>query len=260
LKNILRDIEVEKGFSDKFSLSLKDLEIFTKIIFKNMKSKISCLSSEAGADLIRYSLSQYHEFLNAHPEIDHEKLWPKRSRLLPLDDVEAVKKSFFFQSFFKNHPGIKITNEEGIYPEEIYWRVCRPLEFGGIKDVGPLHADEWFWKLGHGKDEPGYQRVKVWISIFNEIGLNGFRYVPGSHKNDYPYIGKMRDGFLKPVLQVAEDTLEIQPFLSNPGDAIFFHDRLLHGGMAGGNLSRVSIECTLLVPNNIYWSNSTNFL
>ena len=47
-----------------------------------------------------------------------------------------------------------------------YWRIVRPNK---VNDVGPLHRDEWFWKLNpefleHAKDE----------GFFNEKTFNMF--------------------------------------------------------------------------------------
>ncbi|WP_353432662.1 hypothetical protein [Polynucleobacter sp. MWH-UH23A] len=256
MKNIFREIRGKNGYFDKMSLDAKDLENFHGVIYKNIINNISSLSEKAGIDFAKYPISKYHEFLTSHPELVHEKMWPKKNRLLKPDDVDLIRNSSFFRELIREFPGILISNEEGIYPEEVYWRICRPIQYGGLCDVGPMHADQWFWALGHGREMSGFQRVKIWVSIFNEMGMSGFRYVSGSHNHSFPYIGVMKDGFIKPAIQVLEGDLDIEVFLSRPGDIIAFHDKLLHGGMVGGNLTRVSLEFTILVPDQIYYKNT----
>jgi len=98
-----------------------------------------------------------------------------------------------------------------------------------------------------------HHRVKVWTAIFCEPGLNGFRYVPGSHKQKYPYYGELRFGLLKPQSDLVEDELEIRDFVSQPGDVIVFHDNLIHGGIRGSGSTRVSLEFTIFVPSIRYF-------
>ena len=89
-----------------------------------------------------------------------------------------------------------------------------------------------------------------WFSLYNETGQNGFCYVPSSHKQNFEYQSETRHGFKKPVFDETKHDLNIQIFKSNPGDFIIFNDKLLHGGKAGGNQTRVSIEFTLFVNDN----------
>jgi len=141
----------------------------------------------------------------------------------------------------------QISAEDGSDWEEIYWRLVRPHE---PSDVGPLHADRWFWDLGDGTTPAGRERLKVWIAIVAEPGLSGLRGVPGSHLRDWRYHGETRDGKTKP--QIDEDETELNPQLlpTGAGDAVVFHDRLLHGGAVGsGLLTRVSIEFTMFVKS-----------
>lgn len=137
---------------------------------------------------------------------------------------------------------------ENVGREEIYWRLVRPNE---KNDIGPLHADSWFWELGHGVTPDKVVRVKIWIGIYVDLGFNGFVYIPDSHLKDWPYHAEMKNGFYKPVIDVAEDNLDRLLFESNPGDTMIFHDKLLkllHGGAIGrGNCTRVSLEFTMFV-------------
>jgi hypothetical protein len=137
-----------------------------------------------------------------------------------------------------------ISNEEGIELEEIYWRLVRPNK---KEDVGPLHADSWFWDLGHGKSDSNTIRIKLWMPLYSEPGLNGFRYVSNSHLMNIKYVGEKRNGILKPKIIDDENNFKIEVFDGKPGEAIIFNDKLLHGGMVGGSKTRVSIEFTILI-------------
>lgn len=97
------------------------------------------------------------------------------------------------------------------------------------------------------------QRVKVWIAIYCESGVNGFRLVPGSHREVWAYRRELRDGIVKPLIALKDHQLDIRIFESKPGDAIIFNDRLLHGGALGGSRSRVSIEFTMFVDRDRYF-------
>ena len=114
----------------------------------------------------------------------------------------------------------------------------------------PLHADAWFWELGHGATPAGAARVKVWLAIVTEPGLSGLRIVSGSHRREWRFHGEHRHGFVKP--QIDEDENELNPQLvpMSPGDAIVFNDRLLHGGAVNqGQKTRVSLEFTMFVKS-----------
>ena len=90
--------------------------------------------------------------------------------------------------------------------------------------------------------------MKLWIGIYVEPGFNGLVYVPGSHLKKYPYHGGAIDGVRKPVIDFSEDSLNPQLFEGKSGDALIFHDSLLHKGAVNkGSQTRVSIEFTILV-------------
>ena len=66
-------------------------------------------------------------------------------------------------------------------------------------------------------------------------------------RNDIKWSSEKRHGINKPILEMQEK--DINPILvpSIPGQAIIFHDDLLHGGALNkGQTTRVSAEFTLL--------------
>ena len=246
MQDLLKKVDGSQGFYDALVLSNNDLKKLKKIVHGHFCSQIIKKYPELSDEIDDLEMNNYHELLANHPQIKHSEIWPKKNRILPDDLLNKFRRLDFFLKLEKILGPLKISNEENLYNEEVYWRLTRP----GHKDVGPMHADNWFWELGHGNMPQGYRRLKIWISIFNESGKNGFRYVYGSHKKNWPYHGEERDGFVKPMIDICDDDLNITKFLSSSGEAIIFNDRLLHSGFSGGQKSRVSIECTLLVKNN----------
>lgn len=238
----------KKVFSDSGyitqSISKNDLALFRGIVERQYISVLENLASVGDADILDTPITKYHEISHL---VDHSNLWCKANRILSKDDYNAFLKADFFQQLKDELGSFLISDEEEIGYPEIYWRLVRPPPH---KDTGPLHADAWFWDLGHGNTPSGYQRVKFWFSLYNEQGDNGFRYVSGSHTNNYNYLGEIRNGFVKPVFDESNYNLDVSNFNSKAGDYIIFHDKLLHGGLPGGLETRVSFEFTLFLPES----------
>lgn len=228
----------EYGFS-RFTISDPDLQLLRNLIFRQFNERIACLDPSLSGEFADISLDMYHE--KAHL-FDHKKAWPKKARLLPMGSIKQIRALSFF-SFLESELGVfQISDEENLGYENIYWRLVRP---NFPSDVGPLHADQWFWELGHGTTPPNVKRIKVWIAIYCEKGKGGFRFLRGSHLREWPYRGVMKDGIMKPEIEFSEKDLDLEVFQSAPGDGIVFNDKLLHGGLVGGTKTRVSVEFTM---------------
>ncbi len=200
------------------------------------------VTAEVLADFAARGLARYHELAD---RIDHANLWPKAARILPAPAVAEIRGLPFFATLEAAFGPIDISDEDEVGHEEIYWRLVRPHE---PNDMGPLHADRWFWDLGHGTTPPDRRRVKVWVAVVSEPGRNGLRLVPGSHRREWRYHGVAKHGKMKPEFGEDESTLDVQLMPTAPGDAVVFHDALLHGGAPNqGSTTRVSFEMTLLV-------------
>lgn len=190
-------------------------------------------------------IERYHELAHL---VDHAALWPKRARILPPDAAAEIRRTSLLRRFETEFGPFSISNEEQIGWDEISWRIVRP---GQAADMGPLHADAWFWDLGHGTEPSDRERVKVWVAVVAEPGRSGLRLVPGSHRRRWRYHGERRHGMLKPQLDEREEDLDIQLIATRPGDAVVFHDRLLHGGALNrGEVTRISFELTLFVRHD----------
>ncbi len=237
-----RDVFLGNGYSTS-SLSEADLQLFRSIIEKHYRNVLKDTGKVTDPALLEKPIFKYHE-ISEH--VDHANLWGKHNRILNKEELAEFMKGQFFSDLSREVGEVLISDEEDVGYPEIYWRLVRPKPF---HDVGPLHADTWFWDLGHGTTPPNHQRVKFWFSLWNEAGANGFRYVSNSHTKDYPYTSEVRNGFAKPVFDEHAHDLEISAFNSKPGDFIIFNDKLLHGGLVGGTNTRISFEFTLFLPD-----------
>lgn len=173
---------------------------------------------------------------------DHGSSWPKETRLLdPRYVADFAGMGFFTRIREQIGPGAVISHDE------LNWRVVRP---GHPGDVGPVHADKWFWDAGYGYGSmpAGYDRFKIWIGVFTEPGANGLMVKPGSHRvTTWKHHFEIKDGIKKPVLDEDEASLDMQLLPLKAGQMVLFHDELLHGGVVNrGSTCRVSIELTVL--------------
>ncbi|OGT39872.1 MAG: hypothetical protein A3E81_01765 [Gammaproteobacteria bacterium RIFCSPHIGHO2_12_FULL_36_30] len=242
--NVLDELEIEQGYHLGFYFQPNELDIVRTLIKTQWLDNINQVASQYAEKFSATEMTQYHQLSHL---IDHSTLWPKKNRILPQNAINYIRSTSLIKSLENIYGKFEISDEENIGREEIYWRLVRPNQ---PSDVGPLHADAWFWDLDHGTTPPNVTRVKVWIAIYCEPGLNGLRIVPHSQKKNWEYHGEYRDGFSKP--QIDEDETKLPVILVNtkPGDAIVFHDKLLHGGALNkSNNTRVSIEFTMFVKN-----------
>lgn len=237
-----RTVHDEDGFF--LGLHLADAEL--QRVQRHIEAQwLDVLARHVPAEVEHFAargIARYHEGAD---RIDHRSIWPKAVRILPEAAVADIRSMGFMQELAATFGDFRISDEEDVGREEIYWRLVRP---GQPTDMGPLHADRWFWDLGHGSTPPGAERVKVWVAVVTEPGLSGLRLVPGSHRQQWRYHGEFRDGMMKPVFDEDEARLDPQLVRTDPGDAIVFHDALLHGGAPNrGRLTRVSFEFTMFV-------------
>ena len=184
-------------------------------------------------------LPQYH-FLPI--QFDHAGKWTKELRLLNAQHISTFESMGFFQRI-RRHLGPSAI----ISHDELNWRLVRPNR---PEDVGPVHADKWFWDAGYGVGlmPEGFDRFKIWMAIHVEPGANGLCIKPGSHLiNTWKHHFEVRGGIRKPVLDEDERDLMMELLPLHPGQMVMFHDELLHGGVVNrGKTCRVSLELTVL--------------
>jgi hypothetical protein len=184
-------------------------------------------------------IENYHTLAIA---FDHASSWPKESRLLDARCVAEFSRMQFFRTIRR-----QFGDSARISHDELNWRLVRPE---CPDDIGPVHADRWFWDAGYGYGvmPAGYDRFKIWIAVYTEPGLNGLTVKSGSHRvHTWKHHFERRGGITKPVLDENEDQLQMELLPLGSGQMVLFHDELLHGGALNrGQACRISIELTVL--------------
>lgn len=245
MNSIINEINI-KGYSTKLSLKLEELKFIKNLIenqaydhiFNNSKKTIQDIKKER-------NLSNYHL---DHSDLDHSKIWKKNSRILFKEDALKFKKQKFFNKLNSIFGEFIVSDEHNLGYENFVWRIVRP---NSKNDIGPPHRDCWFWNLNPDFRGPNFEffRIKVWIPIYCEYGLSGLAIEPFSHKRfDIDYDSIYLDGIHKPRIK-KDQKINLKLIKSKPGEAIIFHDKLLHCGMnkIEATNTRVSIEFTLLI-------------
>ena len=232
----------QKGYHIGLSLNQYELGIISKLIHKQYSKVLEQQKISNIEEFRNLSLQNYHTFSHT---IEHGKIWNVANRILDSTAYSLIRKMTFFKNLESIFGKFKVSGEF-FDREEFMFRICRPNQ---TEDIGPLHADAWFWELNGHELPKNTEDVYVWIPIYVEKGLNGFRYVPYSHKKEIPY-RKVQRGFSPypaPQIEIEEKELDIQLFCSDPGEIILFHRKLIHGGALNKGLyTRVSLEFTML--------------
>ncbi len=246
-KSVTNKLPSSRGFTLKNRISKNELDIFKKAINKQWLKRIKDTSPQIAEEVIKkkITIENYHKISF---RLKHQEIWRKSQRILPKDFVNWFLKSEFANSLKIKYGEFSISDEDNLGWPNIYWRLVRPKE---STDIGPLHRDSWFWELNKHFPKPGYNftRLKVWIPIYSENGLNGLLVEPFSHlRTDIRWEGELRDNIRKPVLITPKNKLK--PILLNTeeGETVVFNDNLIHGGALNkAEKCRVSVEFTLLI-------------
>lgn len=234
---ILDAIDGEPGYCLE-QLAPAELEFVRTAITAQYLDRLAQLQPDLVPPARTRGIARYHTLPAA---FDHAGSWPKATRLLDPKHVADFSRMGFFR---------RIRNQLGpsavISHDELNWRLVRPDRPG---DVGPLHADKWFWDAGYGYGSmpAGYDRFKIWIAVHTEPGANGLCVVPNSHRRPWRHHFEDRDGIRKPVFDEDPESVGAELLPLAAGRMVMFHDELLHGGVVNrGATCRVSIELTVL--------------
>jgi hypothetical protein len=170
---------------------------------------------------------------------DHGSFWSKEKRVPPSSTDAAFEGMGFFRRIRQAMPSA------AVYHEDLMWRIVRPNQ---PTDVGPVHADRWFWDAGNGALPDGYDRFKIWIGVYTEPGKNGLTVKGHSHTSDrWKHHFEFKHGKMKPVLDESPEEIGMELLPLKAGEMVLFHDALLHGGALNvGTTCRVSIELTVM--------------
>ena len=185
-----------------------------------------------------WGIAQYHTLPIT---FDHGQSWPKHTRLLDATHVADFSRMGFFRRI-----RAQVGPNAVISHDELNWRLVRPNQ---PTDIGPLHADKWFWDAGYGYGSmpAGFDRFKIWIPVHTEPGANGLCVKPHSHRRDWKHHFEEKDGVKKPVFDEDPATIDMELLRLPAGRMVMFHDEMLHGGVLNrGSSCRVSIELTVL--------------
>ena len=232
------------GFSTLLKLQPDELQKIKQQIEYQWFSRIQEIAPEQAGEFKKRGIAHYHELSH---RLDHGSIWSRNHRLLSESAVVELRKTSLFQQLELTFGSLLISDEEHPGKEVVHWRLVRPHQ---LSDVGPIHADKWFWDLNNWPVPANTHRVKVWIAIYTEPGLSGLRVVPDSQQKTWQYQPAKRHGVLKPLFDCKENQISPQLVNTRSGEAIIFHDQLLHGGAINrGTLTRVSLEFTLFVSN-----------
>ena len=238
VKKRLKELQKGNGF---FLLKLKkiDLELIRKIVNEHFLKSINSKYPNLNKNL---SINKYHKISS---KIDHKIMWPVKSRVLPKNMYKNFIKLSFIDNLKKIFGKFNISDENKFGHGEIIWRIVRPNE---NNDVGPIHCDKWFWDLNPNHYTPrDCQRIKCWISLWCK-GKNGLQISPGSQLKNFKYKSKFKHGYMKPIFDIRNISLNLEKQNCVPGTVIIFNDNLLHGGVTNKSLeTRVSIEFTMFV-------------
>lgn len=174
---------------------------------------------------------------------EHSMLASKHCRLLSKSQVDLIF-GFSFMSKLRAELGdFTVTDEEKFGYPEMYWRIVRPKKHS---DIGPLHADGWFWDINSDwKSCSSNERVKVWLPLEIDTGNNGLNIIRGSHACKVEYAVRESDGKLKPQIKHSVKDSDVSLLDTKLLDLAYFHDRLVHGGAYNeSSRPRVSLEFT----------------
>lgn len=228
---------LHSGFNNNETIKVKNY------IEKKFLNRIKELSESNYNIFRKKGISNYH--LNSNL-IDHSKAWPRHIRLFDEEGIKIFKNTSFYFFLEKVFKKIQITNEIHNLEPEIVWRLVRP---GSKNDVGPLHTDQWFWKINNWSVPKNKTCIKIWIMLGGEPKKSGLRVVANSQKNKkWIYSIIKKDGIVKPLFNEDTNKLKINILPTQPGNAVIFSYDLLHGGMVTkGDECRLSMEFTIFV-------------
>ncbi len=187
-------------------------------------------------------IDDYHK-LKINDQL-HKKIWTRKNRVASSKLINYLKKkSYIFKVLKKEFGKIEFSKKVDNKKADSYWRLVRPNK---KKDVGPIHADEWFWNANKW-DIPKNKKVfKVWMLLSNKLD-KGLSVIPNSHiKKDWVYKRIFRDGIFKPKFAEDKNSYKIMNLKTPKGRILIFNYGLLHSGLINkSNETRISLEFSL---------------
>ena len=215
----------------KFNLNEK--KYIKNLVIKKFKSNLIKFK------LPNIKIENYHK-LQISDNL-HKKIFTREKRVLSNNFINFFKNSSVFYKLSKEFRFIKFSKKVLKNKYDVFWRLVRPKK----NDVGEIHADEWFWKVNKWKIAKGYECIKVWMMLSNNLNY-GLSTIPGSHTKKFYYKKIFKDKIYKPQL-IQSIKFKEKKLITRFGDCVIFNYRLLHKGLINkSNITRVSLEFTLL--------------
>jgi hypothetical protein len=241
----LPEINGGRGFVTA-AITSSELDCLRGLVWQQFIAVIGCEAPQCLSDYEAAGLENYH-LVHRSEHFDHGKVWHKHNRILSDEFARQALQLPSVVALFEQLGQVSISDEEKLGRPNLYWRLVRP----GNADIGPVHADKWFWDLGHGEMPDDHYRLKIWFSLYSTAGKSGLRVVPASQsKSDWRYHGERKGNMVKPVIDEPEAELDLLDLPLRAGQYVLFHDALLHGGMPNlSDKTRVSLEFTLLIKH-----------
>lgn len=230
--NIYNAIQHGPGFYlTKFNLNEK--KNIKNLITKKFKSNLKKFK------LPNIEIENYHK-LQISDNL-HKKIFTRENRVLSNSFINFLKKTSVFNKLSKEYRFIKFSKKVIKNKYDVFWRIVRPKK----TDVGEIHADEWFWRVNRWKITKGYECIKVWMMLSNNLNY-GLSVISGSHTKKFHYKKIFKDKIFKPQL-IQNNKFNEKKLITKFGDCVIFNYQLLHKGLINkSNITRVSLEFTLL--------------
>lgn len=243
---ILEQIKQSPGFALGVSFYGDEVARIKRIIRDHLVAHVREIDATQSYSYEECELENYHSLSHLIP---HSKLITRTDRILSRSAVEEIRSMSLFRQLESEFGSFELSDEEGVGHENLLMRLVRP---GEESDVGSPHCDDWFWQLYNFSRPEGRKRVKVWVAVCCEPGKGGLLVSRDSHKRQWKYYVTEKGGMAKPLLDPAEKP-QLELFNSRPGEGIVFNYNLLHGGaVTTGTQTRVSLEFTMLIPDDVY--------
>jgi predicted O-methyltransferase YrrM len=245
---ILQEIYGDDGFFIADILDAHGLHQLRTIVNDKFHSVIKLKYPDLYQEFEGLSIDQYHTRSNL---IDHANTWRKAMRTFDRKLVDRFLELPWKARLAEIVGPFELLGLEEAGLPDIYMRLVRPNE---PKDIGPMHADQWFTDLGNHQIDPKLTLAKVWIPIYSDPVNDGLTGVPGSHlrRDELHYDSELRDGYVKPVLpERVLNSINPIRLMAKPGQAVSFTYDFLHGGSVNaGTDTRVSLELTLILTRD----------
>ena len=174
----------------------------------------------------------------------HKKIWTRKNRVASNKLIKYLKnESYLFKILKKEFGNIEFSKKVDPIKPDSYWRLVRPNK---KNDVGPIHADQWFWKANKWIVPKNKKVFKIWILLSNKLD-KGLSVIPNSYlKKDWIYKKIYKDGIFKPKFNEMKNSYKIKNLITPKGKILIFNYGLLHAGLINRDKdTRVSLEFSL---------------